>query len=372
MSQEFYKEKYLKYKNKYMSLKGGLNADIEWQKYKPFLDYYKKNGMKLQTGKPFQDGQPMYIFNIKDLMSYLLYLKQRGIPSEKEFTTYITEYKIIDWKEQLEKYNIVVTINPYSFIVLPNPPEIIIPSSIIRFDTFSDDNDYLNIYKYYAGYGESEKKVTYEINVTHYLLDFRSESSEKSFIGMYYHNPSEADLINKKKIIDALREQFQLKINYFSKPGFEESKKEYEDKISKIESEEFWNESRYFKINELRFTLQSLPSPNTYKYKLEIKNLNSVLSTRGGGKTLVCLFFYLFFHNKGKLQATEIELDAGSTSVVNKFYKPKLGMNCTGLKCVSDISKIISKCEFPSDIKLILQYNDTFIGDLDTMINMMQ
>jgi len=314
-------------------------------------------------------------------MSYLLYLKQRGIPSEKEFTTYITEYKIIDWKEQLEKYNIVVTINPYSFIVLPNPPKIIIPPSIIFFGGDYNDNDYLNIYKYYAGYGESEKKP-YEINVTHYLLDFRSESTEKSFIGMYYHDPSKPDLINKQKIIDALVNIFNNQLTKLNervkKYGIEkvgqEQLDEVNDKISNIQSEEFWNEGRYFKINELRFELSRLipPSPNTYKYKLEIKNLNSVLSTRGGGKTLVCLFFYLFFHNKGKLQATEIELDAGSTSVVNKFYKPKLGMNCTGLKCVSDISKIISKCEFQSDIKLILQYNDTFIGDLDTMIGNMQ
>lgn len=638
MSQEFYKEKYLKYKNKYISLKGGVNPDVEWLTYKPFSNYLPINN--------------------KDMILFLMHRKQKGIPSESEFTTYITENNITDWKEQLEKYNILVDLNPYSFIVLPNPPEIVIPPSIIRFDystdickgnllnefekrpdynipvthyllskddkkdifigmyyhnsenpneeniekikkcltnvlegqidwfknkveadenyqnnlikngkfketrakylkerkvdivislqkekaelaksitalesinslefwgvnryfkineltfiylnksnveiinfnsvisergsghkllfiwlyifysinrinvsinlqagseaavskfyekigfncegdfctsnlikllhnynkelpdiklilqnngsivdnlermigyfkefpdlykelpreippkiiippsiiifdNFSDDSidDYLNIYKYYADYGFNEKKIPYEINVTHYLLNFRRDFLEKSFIGMYYHDPSKPDLINIQKIKDALIEKFQIKIIYFSKPGFIDSKKEYENKKSKIQSEEFWSEGRYFKINELRFTLALLTPPATYNYELEITNLNSVLSTRGGGKTLLCLFFSLFFHNKGNLQATKIKLSAGSNSVVDRFYKPKLGMDCTGLTCVSDVSKLISKCEFPSDIKLILQYNETFIGYLDTMINNMK
>jgi hypothetical protein len=271
---------------------------------------------------------------------------------------------------------------PDHFKELPDPPEIVIPPSIIRFDTFSDDSidDYLNIYKYYANYGESEK-IPYEINVTHYLLNYNSNISDKSFIGMYYHDPSKPDLENKQKIINALFNIFNKQLTRLNervkKYGIEQVGQEQLDevnqKISKIQSEEFWNEGRYFKINELRFTLHRLtpPIPN-YNYKLEIENLNSVLSTRGGGKILVCLFFSLFFHNKGNLQSTKIELDAGSLAVVERFYKKKLGMDCTGFTCVSDISKIISKCEFSSDIKLILQYNDTLIDNLDTMIANMQ
>jgi hypothetical protein len=651
MSQEFYKEKYLKYKNKYISLKGGVNPDIEWLTYKPFSDYLPINN--------------------KDMILFLMHRKQKGIPSKSEFTTYIKENEITDWKEQLEKYNILVDLNPYSFIVLPNPPEIVIPPSIItfdystdvckgsllgkfekrpdynipithyllskddkedifigmyyhdsknpneeniekikkcltndlekeidwfkskveaeddwqnnliingkfeeirakyltekkvdivislqkqkaelakcitaqklinssefwrvnryfkinelkfiyknksnvkincfnsvisergsghkllfiwlyifyiinrinvniqldagstavvskfyekigfncegdfctsnliklldnynkelpdiklilqynntnisdlktmidhfkelpdhfkelpdhfkelpdppeivippsiiRFDTFSDDSidDYLNIYKYYANYGESEK-IPYEINVTHYLLDFTMDFPEKSFIGMYYHDPNNSDEENKQKIINALVNIFNNRLTRLNervkKYGIEEVGQEQLDevnqKISKIQSKEFWSKGRYFKINELRFKLQRLtpPTPN-YNYKLEIENLNSVLSTRGGGKTLVCLFFSLFFHNKGNLQSTKIELYAGSNSVVERFYKKKLGMDCTEFTCVSDVSKIISKCEFPSDIKLILQYNDSYLDNLETMISNMQ
>jgi hypothetical protein len=360
MSQEFYKEKYLKYKNKYISLKGGVNPDVEWLIYKPFSNYPKINN--------------------KDMILFLMYIKQKGIPSESEFTTYINENEITDWKEQLEKYNILVDLNPYSFIVLPNPPEILIPPSIITFDYTTDLCNILSV-------GKLDKRPDYNIPVTHYLLS--KEDKQDIFIGMYYHDSKNSNKENiekiKKGLIDVLnfeigfwKPKVETNENYLNK--FEKTSEEYKKnentlqrwkaKLAKyistlelINSSEFWSVNRYFKINYLTFIY--LDESN-----VKINSFNSVLSERGSGHKLLFIWLYIFYIIN-RIDVT-IKLDAGSDAVVDKFYKP-IGFSCGNygddINCTSNLIKLLHNYNKELlDIKLILQNDGNIVDNLETMI----
>jgi hypothetical protein len=235
--------------------------------------------------------------------------------------------------------------------------EFIIPEYVINF--IDEDQKLNNLIN--KNYGDQNIERKYELEITHYLLD------KNTFSGLFFHNPTKPN----NKIIDNIKliinEKMDNKILFY-KNAYENKDEESrdlmntliavcEDKKEKYNSKFFWNKSKYFKLSEIIFK-------NT-----KIENLISTLPKKGSGHKLLCVFLYIILKINNNNFDSIIELKAGSFDVIDKFYK-KIGFNCDNyLKCNQTIKELITKCDFSSDIKLILLSNNKYHNNFENYIN---
>jgi len=384
-----YLSKYLKYKDKYLKLKnliGGqslsqyliskgitdfnLKPDVLYSPEFEFIFILKENFilekwndlicLKLNE-KGLRNFEDEDIFNYQ----YKFIHKYTDILNSNNLWFKLNELGNTTLIKHLDKYfdsSTAKTSSSSDVLVEPVPtlsskeikiPEIIIPNkSEINVDQFSKLNLTSSVS---AGVHETARE--YNIKMTHVLLKiYPNKPNYYDFYGLYYHDASNPDdeqiKMIKKIIIDEIKSVIELKENG-EFPEIE-IKKEY-DKIDKVNSNIFWNESKYFVVGHIYFKC-------TQEIKLiYIEKLIGWIMQKGSGLKMLCILLYVFFYIKNS--DFIISLDPGSTKVVEKFYQ-KIGFKCPGKCTLNDMGTLITKhCSNCLDnVKMIIQYGDDYLG----------
>jgi hypothetical protein len=188
--------------------------------------------------------------------------------------------------------------------VLLNEPniEIVVPLDELRFHYYSD-REYLSLGDN-TGYGSQNISRKYNIDITHYLLEFTNQK-DHIFAGLYYHDHTNPDKDNIEQIKLKLLDRFNREKEYFDNGGGvstfgPEPYTEINSKIEKINSEEFWKKDRYFLINKIVFNFGLNKS-------IKIENLISTLAKKGHGHILLCLLMYILLY-KIKFDINKVKL----------------------------------------------------------------
>jgi hypothetical protein len=323
-----YKKKYLKYKNKYLQLKGGSE----------FVDKLEVAKQKLKVAKQ----------NALDaIITFNDTLRNMGIVANDSLYLTITDIYNNALEQLMNNQKALLEI-PFEIII----PTIDIPSHFAYSDTDVTFNN-TTVKKIEGGV-----KRTNVVDLTHFL--FKMKKAHKfyvntfyiNFSGLYYHDINNPD----NKNINIIKE---LLVN-----GLEENSLAVETKIM-IQSEEFWNESKFFLISDLICTLKLNDN------LLSIDLFDGQLMKKGYGHLMLCALLTILLSNE-KFNNLNIDLQAGSHDVVDKFYK-SIGFDCTNLDCTSNINRLFEKCAEKNynNIKLILQdENHNFHDNLNNFFNL--
>lgn len=327
-----YKNKYLKYKSKYVSLKGGSY----------FEEMLAKHGITDLNNKiPDEIVDELNRFFTLTTWNNLLEIQD---PSKinKIIDTYFNKSKI--------PHVIIPT------VILPNLED---PLSDIR-----------NIYDTRQ---LTERK--YKINMTHILFQHNNIQKDRyNVYGLYYHDATFPDLKQFNMIKDILIEKGctsieEDKTKKLSNEKIAINKKKYEKLFNDVNSPEFITISRYFRVGDL--ILHN--NYHTRKNSMYISHFNTWNLESGTGLKMLCTSL-LFFYNK--FPELEIHLISGSDYVSEKFYN-KIGFEPSGTDSEYSLKNILplirDKCKYCSDdVKLILQNNDEFLSSSEEMIELIK
>jgi hypothetical protein len=346
--------KYLKYKNKYLELKGGssftntMQGNINWRTYKPFEG-------KFTIDDGYSNTENTKIFIITSWIDYLGNIIKNKIPTIEEFLYLldISNKTLKEFIKELKEYKIIVTINPYKFDIIKDKFEIIkdkfeiiIPTENIRFDDITN----IGLFKMNL----SKREVTNLLPMTHVLL------KNNYFYSIYYHDASNPNTIHIASIKEILVSTYNYKMITF--PWLKDNCLKI---INDINSEDYWKQNRHFNIGSLLFKISEGPD----SIDINISTLYGGLLEKGSGHLFLCLFLNLINSSLNQKEIV-INLKASTFGVMEKFYK-MIGFNCNNsLECTANIKDLIAKCNENNkgnfgDIKLILSMHDKYYDKLD-------
>jgi hypothetical protein len=257
-----YKNKYLKYKRKYLELKGG-NEIINWRTYKPLENTFVISDGWTNIGDP---GRYYFIYTWQDYLGNII---KNKIPTIQDFLCLLETSKktVTDFIEELKKYEINVIVSPYKFEI----KEFI--NLMLYFGNNKPSRDFTLPLSFYS-HREKEKKF-------YSIYEYKPEHNTSKYIRTLYENELE-DRIKMWSIFP--EKEINEKIKSFLE----------KNNINKMRTDNFWKETQFFIIGKINYHITS--NDDIY-----IDEFISSPMEKGEGHKMLCNFLNLFKNQQNKI-----------------------------------------------------------------------